>query len=267
MSVQFRKIDHESLAREQTLVDMHLHTKYSFDCATKPAAIIKMARKRHIGVAITDHNEIKGVKAVMASKDAKGVLIIPGIEITSKEFKDVLCYFNTLRELEEFYDRAILPHKTRIKRLRMNKVKLPMATIIREAKAHGGTVCVPHPFAIAKNSYKFFSRQEHHALLQHVDAIEVANGTQTRMANMASFGWTHLVHKPTMGGSDSHMAMTIGSVVTAAYGGTPTTFLEQVRGGNAKVFGLEYKKRVKIINNLSMLKNKLLKNKKIPLRV
>ena len=260
MIIDFHKPNHAQLSKDHFLVDMHLHTKYSMDCATKPDLVYKMAKKNGIGIAVTDHNEIRGVKALSLHKD---ITVIPGIEVTSKEIKDILLYFDTIRGLEEFYDQVIKPHKTRLKRIRMNKVALPMSAIIEKADAYNATIAIPHPFALGKSSYPFFNESGHHHLFKRIDAIEVANGTMGRKENLASYGWAHLLGKPAIGGSDSHVYMMIGGIVTANYGHSPTTFLEQVRNGNSKVFGLEHRKSVKFVSSMAILKNKLLKNKKV----
>jgi hypothetical protein len=61
--------------------------------------------------------------------------------------------------------------------------------------------------------------------------------------------------------------MSIGCIVTATYGNSPSSFLDQIRSGNAKIFGMEQRKHVKFVSNLALMKNKLLKNKSIPLRI
>ena len=67
----------------------HFHSHYS-DGYNSVNAIATRARKLNIGVAITDHNEIKG--AVELEKYGC-VLNIPGIEITSVEGTHLLVYF------------------------------------------------------------------------------------------------------------------------------------------------------------------------------
>jgi predicted metal-dependent phosphoesterase TrpH len=260
MNLHFSPVDHDRLGRDYATVDTHLHSKYSMDCATKPAIIYKAAKKKHLGIALTDHNEIKGVKALAEHKD---LFLIPGIEVTSKELKDVLVYFDTVRDLESFYLREIKPKKLRLRRLRMNKVNRPFADILESARDFNATVVLPHPFGI-KNTYEFLSTPEHAHLLKHVHAIEAANGTLSRKANMAAYGWAQLLRKPITGGSDSHIRWSVGCFVTAAYDHSPSAFLAQVRAGNTQVFGVEQRTRLKLATNFAMLKNKLLKNKKIP---
>ena len=66
--------------------DLHCHTFYSYDSTTPPPEMVEAAIKRGINcLAITDHNEIRGaLEAIEYAKD-KSILIIPGIEIKSKE--------------------------------------------------------------------------------------------------------------------------------------------------------------------------------------
>jgi predicted metal-dependent phosphoesterase TrpH len=261
MTVNYNLPNHHDLSKEYFLADMHLHTKYSMDCGTKPATLYKIAKRRNINVAITDHNEIKGAKALSMHKD---IVVIPGIEVTTTELKDVLVYFDTMKRLEDYYEKIIKPNKTSLKRLRMNKVDLPMETVLVKAQEYGGTVSLAHPFTIGpKKTYPFFSKPENQHLLKYVDAIEVANGTQGRKENIASYGWAQMLKKPITGGSDSHVYWTIGTTVAASTSHSPTTFLEEVRNGNIHVYGLEHKRYMKLVSNIAIIKNKLLKNKSI----
>ena len=88
-------------------VDMHFHTKYSLDGISRITTSIKKAKKKRIGFAITDHNEIKGV--ISAYKNKKGSMIIPGIEVTCRNGVHMLVYFYTKGNLEEFYNKSLKP--------------------------------------------------------------------------------------------------------------------------------------------------------------
>ena len=64
-------------------LDLHIHSKYSGDGKGDPKEIIKVLQKRGLqGMAITDHNTIKGsLKALeVAPKD---FIVIPGVEIST----------------------------------------------------------------------------------------------------------------------------------------------------------------------------------------
>ncbi|MFH1211244.1 MAG: PHP domain-containing protein, partial [archaeon] len=85
--------------REFSYVDMHYHTRYS-DGRTKIAKVMKKCRKRGFGVAVTDHNDIRG--AILASR-YNGVMTIPGIELGVREGAHLLLYFYNIKDLEEYY--------------------------------------------------------------------------------------------------------------------------------------------------------------------
>src|SRR3989339_181513 len=84
-------------------VDMHFHTEYSMDGVSKIEAVLEKCRKDGIGVAITDHNEIKG--AIRAVKESKGQFIIPGIEMTCHVGNHLIVYFENIKQLQLFYDK------------------------------------------------------------------------------------------------------------------------------------------------------------------
>ena len=99
-NVIFDKIDHRSLAPELTYVDIHYHSCYS-DTHTRIKTILKRAKQKNIGVAITYHNEIKGCLEAFNNKE--GVLVIPGMEIGCIEGLHILAYFYDVMEMQEFY--------------------------------------------------------------------------------------------------------------------------------------------------------------------
>src|SRR3569832_654949 len=103
MRIYFAKPDVATLSKEHTLVDMHFHSNYSFDCGTPVETIIKRCKELGVSVALTDHNAIGGVLA--AEKIAPGVLK-PAVEICTAEGTDLIPYFYDVAELEEFYNRV-----------------------------------------------------------------------------------------------------------------------------------------------------------------
>jgi len=90
----------------QVFYDFHIHSALS-PCAEMemtPNSIVGMAAIKGLQViAITDHNSIENVAACMAAGEAYEVLVIPGIEVQTKEDVHVLCLFSDLNNLEAFY--------------------------------------------------------------------------------------------------------------------------------------------------------------------
>ena len=68
-------------------IDMHVHTTAS-DGQLSPTEVVDYALSKGLcGVAITDHDTIMGLEDAIAYGKLKGVIIIPGIEL-STEFED-----------------------------------------------------------------------------------------------------------------------------------------------------------------------------------
>jgi len=67
-------------------VDFHIHTIYSYDALSSPREIVESAISRGLGaICITDHHEIKGALEALDLSFKSSFLVIPGIEIRSKE--------------------------------------------------------------------------------------------------------------------------------------------------------------------------------------
>ncbi|MDD1746971.1 MAG: PHP domain-containing protein, partial [Methanomassiliicoccales archaeon] len=107
--IRFESPDLGALAGEGlAAVDMHLHTDHS-DAATSVERALAKARQDGFGLAVTDHNEISG--SLKAFAEARGTIVIPGIEVSAADGPHILAYFHSPRDLEDFYDRHIAPQK------------------------------------------------------------------------------------------------------------------------------------------------------------
>lgn len=90
---------------ERLSYDMHIHTCLSpcGDNNSTPANVVGMAALAGLDViAICDHNTCKNLPAAMACGEAYGVIVIPGMELTTSEDVHVLCYFYTLEDALAF---------------------------------------------------------------------------------------------------------------------------------------------------------------------
>lgn len=81
-------------------VDLHIHTALS-PCGDEdmtPNNIINMAKLKGLdAIAITDHNSCKNVLPCMKVGEKNGVLVVPAMELQTREEIHILCYF---REIE-----------------------------------------------------------------------------------------------------------------------------------------------------------------------
>ena len=75
-----------------------------------PANICGMAVVKGLQmIAVTDHNTARNLPTVKTCCDAYGLLMIPGMEITTKEEVHLLGYFETVEQALEFSD-FLRPH-------------------------------------------------------------------------------------------------------------------------------------------------------------
>lgn len=74
--------------------DFHIHSKFSYDSLLSPKRILRIAKKRGLdGIAITDHNTIRG--ALEASKFNNSLSVIIGSDAhISKSIGTVRTFFN-----------------------------------------------------------------------------------------------------------------------------------------------------------------------------
>ena len=82
--------------------DLHLHTCLSpcADDQMQAAAIIEQAKKVGLDmIGICDHNSGENVGAMMKAGVQKGLAVIPGVEVTSREEVHILGLFNTEQDL------------------------------------------------------------------------------------------------------------------------------------------------------------------------
>jgi predicted metal-dependent phosphoesterase TrpH len=163
--------------------DLHVHTNYSFDSNTSPKEIVDKAIKEGIDcLAITDHGEIKGALEAMEYAKGKPILIIPGIEVKSKE-GDILGL-----NVKEKIPNGLSAKET-----------------IRRIKKQGGFIVIPHPFGLF---CKF--RGNLKELIKEIDAIEVLNASIFGNGNEIAKKFAKENNLPFTVGTDSHFSNFIG---------------------------------------------------------
>ena len=85
-------------------VDLHIHSALS-PCADDdmtPNNIVNMAMLKKLdAISITDHNSCDNVEAVIKAAGSK-LMVVPGMEVQTREEVHLLCYFNCLDKLMDF---------------------------------------------------------------------------------------------------------------------------------------------------------------------
>ena len=230
-SVIFKRPPLKKLAKEGLFgVDMHFHTRYSMDGISRVTSILKKARKKGIGLAVTDHNEVKG--AISAFKNSSGVIVIPGIEISCKNGVHLLSYFRRPSELEEFFSKRLKP--------RMQNpffVNLSAAEVLKIANDYNCLTCAPHPFSPGALGIRKLAMTK--SMEKDLDLIEVINGYCFRKHNLKAIYWAASLNKGMTGGSDGHMTLELGKVLTCTHADDINGIFKEVMKNRAVVIGKE----------------------------
>lgn len=166
-------------------VDMHTHTRRSFDSLTTPAAYLEAVRARGIDrVFLTDHNAIDA--ALRLHEEAPETVLV-GEEVKTREGFDLIGLFLT----------DLIPRGT------------PARETAELIRAQGGVVYLPHPFDRARSGAGAAHAE---ALLDLIDVVEVHNARCLRPAtNHQALLWAREHGKLAGAGSDAHTAAEVGN--------------------------------------------------------
>lgn len=217
----------------KVVFDMHVHTRFS-DSYSSVRKVMEKAEKLGIGLAITDHNEIRGV--IRALRVKSDVAVIPGIEVSVKEGPHVLVYFKTLEDLKDFYVKHIYRKKSKNPHTNTN---LHMNELMRVCRNYDCLSSLAHPYSMAyaqvpKNIKRGFLDP---AFLTDIDAIEAMNGAMSKKSNHNATLYAEKHDKAITGGSDAHSLFEVGKVVVYAEAKDTADFLDKVKAKQAFIVG------------------------------
>lgn len=177
-------------------LDLHVHSRYSKDSRMKPETILRGARKKGLdGIAVTDHNTVKGAIEAKKCRNDGDVEVIVGSEIRT-EYGDIIGLFLQ----EEVTSRRFLE-------------------AVDEIRGQGGTVVLAHPYR--KNIV--FPVE----LLGYVDMIEGFNARSPATLNVRAQALAARYRKPMTAGSDAHLPFEIGGGQTITNGGSQRSLLNE----------------------------------------
>jgi len=192
-------------------IDCHCHTVYSkhwfwgFDALNTPQEMIKIAIKRGLdGLAIVDHDNVKGSLAAKKVAKRYKFLIITGAEIKTKSG-----------------DLIALGIKENV------PVFLSLEETIEKVHDLGGITIAPHPYRGLGLADK--------ALKLDLDAIETLNGITPPNQNKQAQQLAKTKHLPGVAGSDAHFDTDPWNVCTEIRATLDIEeILEAIRKGNVK---------------------------------
>lgn len=147
----------------------HIHTKYSFDANISPKVMVEHIRALGFDfAAITDHETIRGA---LEAKNTTDFPIIVGAEYYTDR-GDIIGLF-----------------------LEKEVISRNSDEVVKEIKAQGGIVVLPHPYRSHKLSHK---------LVSSVDVIESFNARSNDEENSKALQLAKDYNKPMVAGADAH---------------------------------------------------------------
>ncbi len=251
--VQFEKPDLEILNQTHTVVDLHFHSTYS-DGLNRIDKIAAKVRKLGIGIAITDHNEIRGALEIDQYDD---IFSIPGIELTVAEGSHLLVYFYETAELIRFYEREVVPHMGAGV---MSSLSLTMAQAIEKSRRYRCVVIFAHPYCAMYTGVcnVQFSPGELQHLLALGDGVESINANNLNRWNLKCTVLGFNLDKAMVGGSDGHALNHMGRAVSyAKCARTRQDFLDAIKSKRNQVVGKEITFLRKVTTNSLKLRSNI----------
>lgn len=194
-------------------IDMHCHTCYSHDSSTKIPELKQKLETKGVGVAITDHENIDGCKELLRQNPQ--VPVICGIEVTTREGRDLLFYFKTFEDLQNFYEELVEPYKRKKKTnlFRMG-TRIRFLQLLNKTSKHDCLIAMPHPFNASNGFIPYLQKHDLLHTIHTINAVEICNGESSKRKNRKSLQFAKKYKKIMIGGSDSHILETAGNVTT-----------------------------------------------------
>ena len=168
--------------------DLHIHTHNSACSILKPRTILKIAKKVGLdGIAVTDHNTIKGGIEVFKENKDKDFEVIPGIEVNTNKGHVLGLYINKEISSKEFLN------------------------VLDEIKKQGGIAIIAHPFRLMphlRSNLKGIKPKK------YLDAVECYNARTSYFGNKSAMKFAEKFNLAKTAGSDAHFSFEIGRCTT-----------------------------------------------------
>lgn len=192
--------------------ELHCHSIYSkgkkIPCegtALPKDIVIEAKRKGLEGIALTDHNTVRGLMQARKEARRQGIIFIPGIEISTLSGHVIALGINS-----------------------DIKQNLTLDETLDRIREQGGISIAPHPFDIKGDGIK--------NKINRVDAVEVFNALNVdKLSNFATELKTRKMEKPVIAGSDAHTLEMIGYAINIIDACDIDSVLKKIKKGRVEL--------------------------------
>lgn len=195
-------------------IDLHCHTKYSFDNDLEPADLIEQAVRVGLdGICITEHFSVDASRPVEDIPVPNGFRVFRGVEI-STDLGHLLA-FGLKNDSWNIWKADLF---------------LNAQEVIHRIHELGG-ICAPsHPFR-GWDSFGAMVLE-----MEGLDAVETHNGYNTLEMNVQAMSCARMRNLPSIGGSDSHHKEQVGRAYTVFTNPIQTMddLISEIRKGNCR---------------------------------
>ena len=225
--------------------DLHIHTVLSACAEVEmiPPLIVEEALHKGLDViAITDHNAIGNVAAVIAAARGTTLRVLPGMELLTKEEVDLLCIFDTLAQAQAWQnevDTHLLPLRNDAARfgpqfqvdaegnfvaedhqMRKTPANISVDAAVQRVQSLGGLAIPAH---VERTVYGLMHVLGFWPPDLGADAAEVSHALRPRQARQR---YPSLANIPILSNSDAHFLDWIGHVRTIFSLAAPLSVIE-----------------------------------------
>jgi predicted metal-dependent phosphoesterase TrpH len=165
--------------------DLHAHSKYSPKCGyMEPKIIARLARKKGLdGIAITDHNTIKGALKTREYAD-KDLTVITGSEVMTSRGEVIGLFLSDDIHATDFIG------------------------VVEEIHDQNGIAIVPHPFDTLRKSALWPTAND----VRYLDGVEGFNGRNVyQKSNVDAIEFGKEYKLAITAGSDAHFSNEVGN--------------------------------------------------------
>lgn len=176
--------------------DLHIHTTAS-DSFIKPEFLKNFVENKRYLISVTDHNEIRGAVKLKEM----GINCVPGIELGCEDGFELLVYFKSMKELEEFYKKEVEPYRNLKRMAKTHRGIYDYLDALKEWECHKS---IPHICGVVQKNF-INNKPYIYDVIKKVDSLETHNHALPMVRNLMAGELREKYNMSATFGSDAHI--------------------------------------------------------------